>query len=386
VTAYKAIGTRPSHKVLTNLLVEAEGQNIKVTGFDIALGIEATFKGEVKTEGKVCLPGRLMNNIMEKLPTGEVSLWSESKQDKEAESLGERITCGIEYSVGKVELAGISAEEFPDLPEVEGQTIELSAETLVEGIQGTAFAASADESKQVLMGVRIEVDGKEVEFVATDGHRLALVRATNTTEPETKDTSENLEKKTVLVPAKTLLLVEQLVKNSLKSSGGDEERQTVRLSFEGGQLTFQFGNYKIITRNIEGGYPNIHELIPRQFQHSIGMERRTCLETMERLTILGESDKNIVKFNIQKNDEITASVAGSSIGSGEEIIPAEVSGRAIKIGFNMKYVIDALKSMTYSEDVVLNLTGEHSPAIITPVGGESERLVLLMPVQLTEER
>lgn len=397
VIACRAVAGRPSHPVLTNVLLQAdvESQSVKLTGFDLSLGMEVTFSAQVETGGKVCLPARLLNDIVSKLPSGEITLWCEAKESEDSETLGERLTCGLEYASGQVQFSGISPEEFPALPEVEGRAIYLPVETLLEGLRGTLFATSDDETKQILTGVHITLEQDQVEFASTDGHRLALVKATSSEyddQTEAAESSGSPEEPTeVTIPAKALHLVEHLLRSiptsSRKDEGEEEHREyAVEVRFEPGQLIFKVDNYKVNTRTLEGQYPNIHQLIPKQFLRQVTVERRSFLSAMERIAILADSKNNVVRLSIDNVEQIiTASVEATNVGSGREAVPADISGENLEIAFNIKYVIDALRSIS-SSDAILHINRNNTPAIFTPVGvgGGTQKLVLLMPIQIRD--
>ncbi len=395
--ACRAIAGRPSHPVLANVLVQAdvESQSVKLTGFDLSLGIEATFSAQVEAGGKICLPAKLLNDLVSKLPSGEVTLWCSSKKSEGDETLGEKLSCGLEYASGKVSFSGISPEEFPSLPKVDGRAIYLPSETLLEGLRGTLFATSTDETKQVLTGVHVTLERDEVEFASTDGHRLAVVKATTSSAVEdeyTESSGSHEEPTEVTIPGKALYLVEHLLKSlptssrRIEQSEGEEEHQSsvVEVRFEPGQLIFRMDNYQINTRTLEGQYPDIHQLIPKQFLREVTVERRSFLSAMERIAILADSKNNVVKFSIDPTEQmITASVEAANVGSGKEAIPVDISGESLDIAFNIKYVIDALKSLS-SSDAILHINRNNTPAIFTPIGGETQKLVLLMPVQIRD--
>jgi DNA polymerase-3 subunit beta len=394
--AYRAVPGHPSHPILKNVLLEAdvETQTMRLTGFDLSMGIETTVDARVEIGGKVAIPGRLLNDIVSRLPSGEVTLWCSTKED-EGETLGEKLSVGLEYASGQVQLSGISPEEFPRLPQVDGRVIYLPQEALLEGLRGTLFATSSDETKQVLTGVHVTLEKDKVEFASTDGHRLAVVKATtNSGEDGESESVEETEESgaeavEVTIPAKALREVERLLGTICTSSGkGKEESEeqpltpAVEMRFEPGQLIFKVDNYKVSTRTLEGQYPPYRQLIPRQFLRQITVERRQLLNTVERIAILADQKNNIVKFSIDATEQqMVLSVEAADVGNGRESVPAEVSGESIDVAFNIKYVIDALKSISTS-DVMVQMNGANMPVIVTPIGGQLQKLVLLMPCQL----
>ncbi len=394
--AYRAVSGHPSHPVLKNVLLEADvkTQTVKLTGFNLSMGIETTFDARVEIGGKVALPGRLLNDIVSKLPSGEVTLWCSTKKDV-GETLGEKLSVGLEYASGQVQFSGISPEEFPSLPQVDGTVLYLPQETLLEGLRGTLFATSSDETKQVFTGVHVTLEQDKVEFASTDGHRLAVVQATTYSaedgESESVEQTEDNGSKAVevTIPRFALREVERLLGTICTSSNkGKEESEeqpltpAVELRFEPGQLRFKVDNCKVSTRTLEGQYPDYRQLIPVSFLRQITVERRQLLNTVERIAILAGHKNNVVKFSLDATEQqMVLSVEAADVGNGQESVPAEVSGKSMNIAFNVKYIIDALKSIAAS-DVVIQLNEANMPVIVTPVGGQLKKLVLLMPVQL----
>lgn len=159
----RAVPSRPTHPILANVLlnVDQENQRVYLTGFDLSLGLCTSFPADIETGGKLTLPAKLLNDIVSRLPNGEITI------DDELD--GSLIT--LTSQTGKYKVRGMSAEEFPALPEIENrQPVSLSADALIEGLRGSLFATSNDETKQVLTGLHIIVQPDTLEFAATDGH------------------------------------------------------------------------------------------------------------------------------------------------------------------------------------------------------------------------
>ena len=181
----RAVPSRPTHPVLANVLLVAdeENQRVSLTAFDLSLGIRTSFAAEVTGGGSFTIPAKLLNDIVSRLPDGEISL------EDEAGDTVAYLTC----SSGSYQVRGMGPEEFPELPAIEAGTIlKLPPEALIEGLKGTLFATSPDEAKQVLAGVHLKVLQDCLEFAATDGHRLAVVQTANE-KGEGEETEEEFE-------------------------------------------------------------------------------------------------------------------------------------------------------------------------------------------------
>jgi DNA polymerase III subunit beta len=207
----RAVSTRPTHPVLANIKLSAttEPDCIQLTGFDLSLGIQTNFSAQVEEEGTLTLPAKLLNDIVAKLPSGEITL------DDEA---GENLVT-ITSASGRYQVRGMSAEEFPELPSIEqGETNQLSATAFIDGLKGSLIACSQDESKQVLTGVYLKVEPERLEFAATDGHRLGIVEVypNESQDPQTSE-EESLGADTgsfeVTVPAKALRELEKMLRD-----------------------------------------------------------------------------------------------------------------------------------------------------------------------------
>jgi DNA polymerase III subunit beta len=367
----RAVSTRPTHPVLANIKIEAMSNPdlIRLTGFDLSLGIQTNFIAQVEDEGVLTLPAKLLNDIVAKLPSGEITL------DDEA---GENLVT-ITSASGRYQVRGMSAEEFPELPSIEqGETNQLSAAAFIDGLKGSLIACSQDESKQVLTGVYLKVEPERLEFAATDGHRLGIVEVypteSQTTEIAADEQSNSAPKGSfeVTVPAKALRELEKM----LGSGEGDQ----LGLQLEQGQVVFGWGERKLTTRTLEGKYPDYHLLIPKQFQRQITLDRKQLLSALERISVLADQT-NLVKFSIDSaNQSIDLSVESQDRGNGQESMSAQISGEDLDIAFNIKYLMDGLKTLP-TQEITISLNGPLEPVILTPLGGV-KMTYLVMPVQL----
>ncbi|WP_310426252.1 DNA polymerase III subunit beta [Chamaesiphon sp. VAR_48_metabat_135_sub] len=366
----RAVSTRPTHPVLANIKIEAtsapQGGLIRLTGFDLSLGIQTNFMAQVEEEGVLTLPAKLLNDIVAKLPSGEITL------DDEA---GENLIT-ITSASGRYQVRGMSAEEFPELPSIKrGETNQLSAAAFIDGLKGSLIACSQDESKQVLTGVYLKVEPERLEFAATDGHRLGIVEVYPNESETTEISSTSASKGSfeVTVPAKALRELEKML-------GSGQEGDRLGLQLEQGQVVFGWGDRKLTTRTLEGKYPDYHLLIPRQFQRQITLDRKQLLAALERIAVLADQT-NLVKFSIDStNSSIDISVESQDRGNGKESLSAQISGESLDIAFNIKYLMDGLKTLP-TQEITISLNGPLEPVILTPLGG-IKMTYLVMPVQL----
>ena len=358
----RAVPSRPTHPVLANVLLQADAQKsqVSLTAFDLNLGIRTTFPAEVETSGAITLPAKLLNDIVARLPQGEITL-----EDEAAEL---PFCATIASTSGRYQVHGMGVDDFPELPILEkGEAIELPAEALLEGIKGSLLAASTEEAKQILSGVHLSVSQDALEFAATDGHRLAVVKKVFETE------TEDLPDLEVTIPAKALRELERML--------GTRQSSEVSLNCDRGQIVFEWADQCLTSRTLEGQYPAYRQLIPHQFERQITMDRRQLLSALERIAVLADQKNNIVKFNIDSNNqEIALSVNAQDVGSGRELLAAQISGESLDIAFNIKYLMDGIKAIGTPE-IQMQLNAALTPVILTPLGG-LKMTYLIMPVQI----
>jgi DNA polymerase III subunit beta len=360
----RAVPARPTHPVLANIKIEvtANPELIRLTGFDLSLGIQTSFIANVVEEGVLTLPAKLLNDIVSKLPSGDITL------DDEA---GENLIT-ITSASGRYQVRGMGAEEFPELPSIEdGETNQLSSTAFIDGLKGSLVACSQDETKQILTGVYLKVNADCLEFAATDGHRLGIVEVYP---PETEGQASTSDRAfEVTVPAKALRELDKMLGNR---QDGDE----LELQLEQGQVVFAWGDQKLTTRTLEGKYPDYRLLIPKQFQRQITLDRKQLLGALERIAVLADQT-NLVKFSIDGTGQsIALSVEAQDRGSGRESLPAQISGADLDIAFNVKYLMDGLKTLP-TQEITISMNGPLEPVILTPLGG-IKMTYLVMPVQL----
>ncbi|MFY7806069.1 MAG: DNA polymerase III subunit beta [Limnoraphis robusta] len=371
----RAIPSRPTHPILSNILLKAssETQQLSLTAFDLSLGIYTCMSAEVEQGGSFTLPAKLLNDIVSRLPNSPIAL------DDEA---GESIIT-LTSSSGRYQVRGMSAEEYPELPSIEeGEFIQLPADALMEGLKGTLFSTSPDETKQVLTGVHLKVSKDLLEFASTDGHRLAVVKAENfNSDDESKgDRDSEIKDFEVTIPARALREVERMM--AAYSSGKEESKPLVKLRFDESQVIFELGNQRLNSRKLEGSYPAYRQLIPNQFLNQINVDRRNFLSALERIAVLASQKNDIVKCSIDNdNQKISLSVEAADVGNALESLSAQISGEEPKeLAFNVKYLMEGLKVFNTSE-IQIQLNAATSPVILSPLGG-LKMTYLVMPVQL----
>ncbi|MFQ3584314.1 DNA polymerase III subunit beta [Thermostichus vulcanus] len=388
----RAVASRPALPVLANVLLEADAdtQRVALTAFDLNLGIRSEFDAQVEHSARTTLPAKLFSDIVSRLPSGKITL----------SQLREDAPVTLTSAAGQYQMQGLSAEDYPTLPEVGAgdgseptQALELNIENLLQGIGQTLFAASADETKQVLTGVHVKLlagDPPLLEFAATDGHRLATVQTElrelhfeNSDGIPSEWSGQNpggvgLD---FTIPARTLRELERILSNQAAARASGTESFTVQLRFDRAQVQFGLDRHLITSRLLDGQYPDYKRLIPSQFERQVTLERRPLMESLERVGVFAAQKNDIIKFQLSAATQtLQISTEAPDVGSGQESLPVQMSGPDLELAFNVRYLLDALK-VFHTQQVSLELNGATQPAIWKPIGA-MRLCYLVMPVQL----
>ncbi|MGF1458398.1 MAG: DNA polymerase III subunit beta [Leptolyngbyaceae cyanobacterium] len=360
----RVVPSRPNLPVLSNVLVKVNDEDQKVTliGFDENIGIQTSFKATVDESGELTLPAKLLESIIARLPAEDIAV-QETQEDA---------AVTITSSSGEYQVRGLSAENYPSLPVIEeGQAAELSVDALLEGLKGALFATSADETKQVLTGVHLLAEPETLEFAATDGHRLAVVKTSDESGQGNADSGDQMD---VTVPAKALRDLERMLQTYNSS-------EPIALKFDRTQVVFELGDQRLTARLLEGQYPNYRQLIPKQFERQVTVDRKLLTDALERIAVLADQKNNIVKLSLDPEEKAVAvSVEAQEVGSGREVVAAQITGEALDIAFNVRYLLDGLKALGTNE-VQLQCNTATSPSVMVPLG-ELQMTYLVMPVQI----
>ncbi len=360
----RAVASRPTHPVLANVLLTADAGTgrLSLTGFDLNLGIQTSLPAAVEASGAITLPARLLGEIVSRLSADSpITLAApEGAEQVELTSLS-----------GSYQMRGMPAEDFPDLPLVQsGQPIRLEAESLVKGLRATLFASSGDEAKQLLTGVHLRLDAEGLECAATDGHRLAVLRLAHGLQSSDADR----EPFAVTVPARSLRELERLL-------SGRQSEEPLALFCDRGQVVFLWADQVLTSRSLDGTYPNYRQLIPDGFSRTISLDRRALVSALERVAVLADQHNNVVKFSADPaTGQLLIQADAQDVGSGSEAVAAEITGEGVQIAFNVRYLLDGLKTMA-ADKVLLQCNAPTTPAILTP-GDGAQFTYLVMPIQI----
>lgn len=344
-----AINPKTTLPILSNILIEAGKDNILLTTTDLDMGITSIIPVKPSTEGAITIPAKKFIDIIKELPDGDISI--SVKKNNMA-----HIDCpGCAFKV-----MGLPKDEFPQLPDFKDKDfITMQRGRLKKMLTMTSFAISRDETRYVLNGVLFIVKPSYIRIVATDGRRLAMV--------EEKTQLPKTHERKVIIPAKTITELNKLL--------GEEGE--VKIYFGNNQIMFDMTTTKVVSRLIEGEFPNYEQVIPKEAKDRVGVGRSLLLAATKRAALFTNPDSLAVKIELAK-DKMVLSKSTPYIGEAREEMTAAYGGKDLAIGFNPDYLIDALKNMD-EETVNLEVTDPEKPGVIR-IGAEYVYVVL--PMQL----
>lgn len=344
------VGIKSTLPILSNILLESESKSkVRLIGTDLEVAISSIVEMEVQEEGSVTVPAKKLYDIARELPSGEVEM-----------TVAKNNSVTIKSGRAVFKIMGLPKDDFPKLPEFSlDQAVEIEQSALKECLQLTNFAISFDETRYVLNGVLMAIKHKKMKLVATDGRRLAFTQK----DLNIRD-SFSLE---VIIPSKT-------VGELLKLLCGEG---TVKILYFKNQILFHFGETFILSRLIEGHFPNYEQVIPKTEKAVSTVDRAQLLQAVKRAQILTSPESQSVKIDLLR-DKILVSSRSPNMGEAHEELEAELSGEDLTIGFNPGYLLDVLKNLDV-EKVQLSLSGPDKPGLLK---GKKDCLHVIMPMQL----
>lgn len=366
-TALASVPSKSTLAILSAVLIEAEKDELRITGTDLDVTTTITVPCSVKSPGRAAVQARHFADTVRKLPKDHVKV-SEDAQGR----------ISVEYGKGKGRTAvpRQNDKEFPVLP-----TVKADAKATIEGpalarlIARSAYAVSGDETRPMLNGVYVQPEGKQVAFVATDGHRLA--RATR------KGDFDGLGKQAVIVPSKTIGALGRLASEATSPVEIAVSTQRNHIAFK---LRIGQNDVTVYSRLLEGPFPNYEQVIPKNNPKTVVVSRLALREALDRVATHSDNITHQVRFAVAPS-EIRLSVNTADVGSGEETVEAKYDGDEIEVGYNANYLLDILRTIE-TENVLFRLNTSISAGIVEPEGalsdGSEEVLCLIMPLRLPE--
>jgi len=333
--AHSIVNPKSTLSILSNVLIETEGpHDLYITATDLEIGAKCLVKAEVIDQGSVTLPAKKFFDVVKGFPIRDLTI-----------EISENNVASLTSESTLVKILGLPKDEFPKFPEVSmDRAITIGQAVFKKMLQRTVYAISEDSTRYVLTGLYMSFKDGNMHAVATDGKRLSVVK---------KEISipEGMEE-AIIVPAKTV----NEVMRSLKEEGD------VLISIVGNHVAFKVSNILIVSRLIEGHFPDYGQVIPEKTDEKIIINREELLSAISRASIFTDEKSNSVKIKVSKN-KLTLSSNIAEVGESKEEIDLTYEGKEILVAFNPSYLIDVLKTIE-NEEVTLELSNSESPGVI----------------------
>lgn len=345
----KAIPGKTTMMILECVVIEVKDNQIKLIANDLQLGIETLIDGEIKQEGSVAVGAKVFFEIIRKLPSDNVSITVD-------EDYHMNISCGK----AKFNIMAKATDEFPYLPNiVKDKNVNISQFTLKDIIRQTVFSISDNENAKVMTGELFEIHDSELKVVSLDGHRISIRKV---------KLNQSYDDVSVIIPGKTLIEISKII-----NGGMDDE---VSIFFTDKHVLFEFEDTIVLSRLIEGEYYKIDKMLSTDYETKVTVNKREMLECIDRSTLLlKESDKKPVIIDVQ--DDYMKFAMNSTIGSMDEDIDASKEGKDILIGFNPRFLMDALRVID-EDEITMYMINPKAPCFIRDQ--EETYIYLILPV------
>lgn len=347
----KAVASKTTMPILECFLIEAKNNLLTITATDLDLGIEYSMDANIVEEGRVTIDAKMFSEIIRKLPESIITI-----------SINEQKLLTIECEGSLFKLVTVDSSEFPALPNINiEQSIEIKQNVLKEMIRKTIFAVGVDENRPVFTGCLIELKDNILNMVALDGFRLAM---------QSKVFVGNTNTFKAIIPGRTLNEISKILQD-------DEE--TIKIGISRNQGLFQMPNCKAVTRILEGEFLDYKNVIPKEKELRVIVDKNTLINSLERAAVMSKEDRQFpIKITI--NDKIMVIACVVQSGDVREELLVESVGKNIEIGFNPKYLIEAIKAVS-EEQIILDFGTSISPCVIRPIDG-TEFTYMVLPVRI----
>lgn len=357
--AARAVASRPQLPVLTHVLLATDRGRLKISSTDLETGINLWVGAKIEKEGTVSIPAKILSEFVSSLPAGRIDLEAKESFLK------------LKSSRSQASFNGMAASEFPKIPSVKGKS-DLTIETpsFIEAVSQVAFAAASDETRPALTGLYLFIKETDLSLVATDGYRLSL----KTLPIRVKLEPENQLGKGLIVPARSFQEAARIAA---------EEGDKVEFYFtpDSNQLIFLIGEAEVVTRLIEGKFPDFEKIIPSGGKVKVLLETEEFLRVVKIAAIFARESANIVRFQLKK-EGVEVSANAAQVGENKSLVETKVEGGEDKIAFNSRYLLDFL-SVVGSDSFTLKMTGPLNPGVFRPEKDDSF-LHIIMPVRVQE--
>ena len=349
----RAVSTKSSIPAIEGILLEAGENVLTLTGYDLEVGMITSMEARVEEAGSIILNAKILCDILRSLPNEMVSIEAD-----------ERLTCRIKSGDAEFSLIGIPAADYPELPSVEsGFPIVLQSEVLRDMIRKTIFATAENDVKVVHTGVRFEIGSNQIRLVAVDGFRLAM---------RNEEIDYDGEEKIFVAPKKALGEV-------VKLTGGEE---TIALNVGKRFIVFEIGSYRIVSRLLEGEFLNYRAAISGKVTGTVRVNTRLLIQSIERTSLI-ITDRTKSPIRCVFDEDMIRISSTTALGTAHDRVPCKSEGEHMEIGFNNRYLLDALR-VCDADEVLVKIGSPILPILIVPTEGE-DFLFLVLPVRLKTE-
>ncbi|MEI6339179.1 MAG: DNA polymerase III subunit beta [Verrucomicrobiota bacterium] len=344
------VSTRSTLPVLTNALLETTETGVRLTTTDLEVAIRCEITAQVEKAGATTLPARRLAAIVRELPTSEIMVETDAKNIS-------TLRCGSSY----FKIFGLAKDEFPAFPSFkEAKTYTIKQSELRDGLRKTSYAISVDETRYVLNGILFSFKENKLTLVATDGRRLALF--------DSDLEFPRSHERDFIVPTKAITELQRLL----------TEDGEVQISVAENLISFELNGSQLVSKLVEGNYPNYRQVIPGEAKERVTIEREALLNCVRRVSLLSSDKTSSVRINFTKNNlDITANTP--EVGEARESLAVAYRGRDISIAFNPEFLLDPLRNLP-NDEIHIELIDEMSPGVIkinTPF------LYVIMPMRVS---
>jgi len=346
------VEARKTIPILSHMLLEAKNDWITLFSTDLEVGIRIGIGAEVLGSGEIAIPAKRFYDILRELPPSAIKI-----------EVSEDLVVNIQCEKAEFRLKGLGKEEFPQLPKMQGgEKFSITGEILKDMIQKTIFAVSADQTRYSLAGVFLQIKD-DVRMVATDGHRLAMIKRARTE-------IEGDLKREAIIPKKALVEILRMLK---------DDEGSIAVHFVDSQMVFHFKNATLLSRLIEEQFPNYAAVIPEPGGKRAILDKDSLWGALRRTSTIAGERGTPTKIELRKN-RMLVTCTNMDLGEAKESVDVQYDGEEIAIGFNARYLLDFLSAIE-EDQVVIYLTDGLSPTLFQPLGGDSYQCVI-MPMRI----
>jgi DNA polymerase-3 subunit beta len=344
---------------LSNVLLATDGDRLRVAATNLEIGVTTWIEADIQEEGRITIDARLLNEFVNTLPAGSVELAVDPS----------RMSLAVQSGRDQASINGIDADDFPPIPTLgdEGFGVEIEAQNLRELISLVEFAAATDDSRPVLAGVLTRFEGSKVLLASADGFRMAVNEGAITS---TVDTRTDL-----IVPARSYRELARII-------GDFDEPIRLAVTPNKSQIMARVGDTEWVSRLIDGNFPDVHQIVPREFTTRVDLSRDILLNAVRRASYFARENNDVVRLVISPgeddltpgNVEVTANAAER--GNSHSFVDASVSGGDVQIAFNSRYLSDVLSVLKHGQ-VMLGLNGTTQAGVVRPSGSDAYTHVIM---------